>query len=67
MEMHANAIITDIPAIHPSWAMAHARASTPAPITTVTMCVVAVNTFPATNHVNPRKFFFSAYSGQVKQ
>ena len=36
-----------MPAIHPSCAMAHARASTPAPTTTVIMCVLAVNTFPA--------------------
>jgi len=36
-----------MPGIHPNWAIAHAKASTPAPTTTVIMCVVAVNKFPA--------------------
>ena len=47
MEMAEKASIIAIPAIHPSWAKAHAKARTPAPITTVTMWVVAVNAFPA--------------------
>lgn len=45
--MHEKHTITPMPASHPSWAMAHAKASTPAPTTTVTMCMLAVNTFPA--------------------
>jgi hypothetical protein len=47
MEMDEKMIITDMPASHPSCAIAHARAKTPAPTTTVIMCVVAVTTFPA--------------------
>jgi len=49
MEMHANMIMVIMPGNHPNWAIAHARASTPAPTTTVIMCVVVVNTFPAIN------------------
>ncbi|RWW44702.1 hypothetical protein BHE74_00049517 [Ensete ventricosum] len=34
------------PATHPSWPIAHAKESTPEPITAVTMCALAVHTVP---------------------
>lgn len=49
----ANNTMDDGPAIHPSWAVLHASDNTPAPITPVITCAVAVHivpSIPKTNH-----------------
>ena len=41
------------PAIHPSWAIAHANERTPEPITAVIMWALAVQTVPNSHQENP--------------
>lgn len=43
----AKSTIEAMPIIHPNWAMAHAKESTPAPITAVMICALAVHGVPA--------------------
>lgn len=46
METAEKVMILAMPANHPSCAITHAKDSTPAPTTTVIMCMLAVHTFP---------------------
>lgn len=43
----AKSNIKAMPIIHPNWAMAQAKDRTPAPITAVIMCALAVHAVPA--------------------
>lgn len=45
--MSAKSIMDKGPAIQPSWAVLHARDKTPAPITPVIICAVAVHMVPS--------------------
>ena len=47
MVMPAKAIMSNGPAIHPSWATLHARDKTPAPITPVIIYAIEVHTVPS--------------------
>ena len=55
--MIENIIRAKMPAIHPNWAIAHARESTPDPITAVIICALAVIKVPSKtkNQNNERK------------
>ena len=46
MVMPAKAIMSNGPAIQPSWATLHARDKTPAPITPVIICAIEVHRVP---------------------
>ena len=47
MVMPAKAIMSNGPAIHPSWATLHARDKTPAPITPVIIYAIEVHKVPS--------------------
>lgn len=56
--MRAKTSMTEGPAIHPNWATLQARDKTPAPITAVIICAVAVHNVPVHSIQNEKDWDF---------